>query len=173
MTEAHETPQADSALPPEPQFRALLTPHRSLSPTGFLVLMSVICFISFTTGIAFFLIGAWPVFGFCGLDVALIYFAFKLNYRSGRLVERVDLTENSLTVTRVQPSGYSESWRFNPYWVRVSVVPRIGLSSEMSIASHGERLVFGTFLTDQEREEFAGALKDALAQARGPRLAPA
>jgi uncharacterized membrane protein len=166
MTEALQTSQ------PESRFRALLTPHRSLGPKGFLILMSVICAISFGTGFAFFLMGAWPVFGFCGLDVLLVYVAFKASYRSGRLLEVVDLTDDNLTVTRVQPSGNRESWVFNPYWVRVSVSERVGRSSEMSLASHGTRLVIGAFLTDQEREEFAGALKRALADATTPDLAP-
>lgn len=167
MTEAVNPPQEDS------QFRALLTPHRSLGRTGFIVLMSAIGAVSFATGLAFFLMGAWPIPGFCGLDVALIYFAFKLNYRSGRLWEEVDLTPETLTVTRVQPSGQSESWHFNPYWVRVDVESRVGRSSEMSLASHGQRLVFGAFLTDGEREEFASALRAALATAKAPQPASA
>ena len=54
--------------------------------------MSAIGGVSFVTGMAFLLMGAWPVFGFFGLDVALIYPAFRLNYRSGRLYETVELT---------------------------------------------------------------------------------
>ena len=73
-------------------FHAVLMPHRSLGPTGFLVLMAASTGIAFVTGMIFLLAGAWPVLGFLGLDVLLIYAAFKLNYRSGRLYETVDLT---------------------------------------------------------------------------------
>jgi uncharacterized membrane protein len=73
-----------------------------------------------------------------------------------------------LTVTRVAPSGQSQSWSFNPYWVSLSVKPRIGRSSELSIASHGQRLVFASFLTDEEREDFASALSSALSATRIP-----
>src|SRR4029078_9097194 len=76
------------------QFRALLTPHRSLSPTGFMILMGAVCLVSFGTGLLFYLLGAWPVIGFMGLDVLLIYVAFRLNYREGRLYELVDLKED-------------------------------------------------------------------------------
>ncbi|MGE3067397.1 MAG: DUF2244 domain-containing protein, partial [Hyphomicrobiaceae bacterium] len=55
-----------------PAFRAMLTPYRSLSPTGFIVLMAALSAISFITGMIFFLSGAWPVMGFCGLDVLFI-----------------------------------------------------------------------------------------------------
>jgi uncharacterized membrane protein len=136
--------------------------------TSFAALMSAVCMVSFGTGLLFYLIGAWPVVGFMGLDVALIYIAFKLNYRAARLYETVDLTPNTLTVTRVQPSGKAESWSFNPYWVRLSLEDRIGRSSELSIASHGKRLVFATFLTDPEREDFAQALSAAISANKAP-----
>src|SRR5262245_39262647 len=167
MTEAAEARQGPSEEE-RPHFRALLTPHRSLSPTGFMILMSAVCAVSFGTGLLFYLLGAWPVVGFMGLDVALIYIAFKLNYRSGRLYETVDLQEDALTVTRVQPSGKAESWSFNPYWVRLSLIERIGRSSELSLNSHGGRLVFASFLSDHEREDFAQALSAALREARAP-----
>src|SRR3990172_4909847 len=161
MTEAGAVPQDPSGRDPS-RFSAVLTPHRSLGPKGFMVLMAAVCLVSFGTGLFFYLLGAWPVIGFMGLDVALIYAAFRLNFRALRLYETVDLTQDALTVTRVAPSGQSPSWSFNPYWVRLSVKPRIGRSSELLLASHGKLLVFASFLTDEEREDFASALSSAL-----------
>jgi len=166
MAEPSTVPQGFSDE--DPQFSAVLTPHRSLGPKGFLVFMAAISTISFGTGLMFYLMGAWPVMGFMGLDVLLVYLAFRINFRALRVYETVDLTQDALTVTRVAPSGRSQSWRFNPYWVRLSLDERVGRTSELSIASHGERLVLGSFLTDPEREDFAAALKDALHEARMP-----
>jgi uncharacterized membrane protein len=168
MTEANSASQDPSRQLEASRFSAVLTPHRSLGPKGFTVLMVAVCVVSFGTGLFFFMLGAWPVLGFMGLDVALIYLAFKLNFRALRLYETVDLTNETLTVTRVAPSGKSQSWSFNPYWVRLSLQPRLGRSSELSIASHGSRLVFAGFLTDDERKDFASALGSALAAARSP-----
>jgi uncharacterized membrane protein len=176
MAEADTAPQEPSRTSPaageqadqRALFRAVLTPHRSLGPKGFMVLMGAVCAVSFGTGLLFYLIGAWPVIGFMGLDVLLIYVAFKLNFRALRLCETVALTEKELTVTRIAPSGRAQSWSFNPYWVRLSLQPRLGRSSELSIASHGKRLVFASFLTDGEREDFASALSSALTAARSP-----
>ena len=155
-------------IPQEPRrFSAVLTPHRSLGPKGFMVLMAAVCAVSFGTGLLFYLIGAWPVVGFMGLDVAFIYVAFRLNFRALRLYETVDLTREALTVTRVDPSGKAQSWDFNPYWVRLSLAQRRGRSTELSLASHGRRLVFASFLTDPEREDFALALSSALSAAKG------
>jgi len=136
-----------------------------------MVLMGVLCLVSFGTGLLFFMLGAWPVMGFMGLDVALVYVAFRLNFRALRLYETVDLTQDALTVTRIAPSGRSQSWSFNPYWVRLNLEPRLGRSSELSIASHGKRVVIASFLTDEEREDFASALSSALSSARSPNAA--
>ncbi len=179
MTEAAAVPQDpwgqvrsdQDAAGHQSRFSAVLTPHRSLGPKGFMVLMAAVCVVSFGTGLFFYLLGAWPVIGFMGLDVALIYLAFTLNFRALRLYETVDLTQEALTVTRVAPSGRSQSWSFNPYWVRLSVQQRIGRSSELSITSHGKRLVFASFLTDTEREDFASALTSALSAAKSPSAA--
>ncbi|MGH6864868.1 MAG: DUF2244 domain-containing protein [Methyloceanibacter sp.] len=151
-----------------PQFRAVLMPHRSLGPKGFMVLIGAISAASFATGLMFYMMGAWPVIGFMGLDVALIYLAFKLNFRALRRYQTVDLTPEALTVTHVEPSGRERTWRFNPYWVRLHLEERIGRSTELSLASHGNRLVLGSFLTDSEREDFAAALASALRETRRP-----
>lgn len=166
MTEARAAPQEPSREN-DAHFSAVLAPHRSLGPKGFMVLMVAVCAVSFGTGLLFYLIGAWPVIGFMGLDVALIYVAFTLNFRALKRYEIVDLTGDALTVTRVAPSGEAQSFSFNPYWVRLNLEPRLGRSSELSLASHGRKLVFASFLTDSEREDFAAALRAALASARG------
>ena len=146
----------------KPLFAATLTPHRSLTTTGKRIVISLVAALALVPGLVFYVAGAWPVVGFMGLDVALIYVAFRLNFRALRLYETVDLTPDALTVTRVAPSGEAQSWSFSPYWVRLSLQPRHGRSSELSIASHGKRLVFASFLTDHEREDFAAALAKAL-----------
>jgi uncharacterized membrane protein len=150
---------------PEP-FRARLTPYRSLGPLGFVILMSTVGVVSFAMGVVFLVLGAWPVFGFLGLDAVLILLAFKLNYRSGRLFETVELTRNLLTLTRVHPSGARESFEFNPYWVRVLLSERPDGRTELRLASHGREYPFARFLTDDERRDFARALTGALGAAR-------
>ena len=168
MAEPHTAPQVPNDTP---QFSAVLTPHRSLGPKGFMVFMGLVSTVSFGTGLLFYMMGAWPVMGFMGLDVALVYAAFRINFRALRIYETVDLTQDALTVTRVAPNGRAQSWRFNPYWVRLSLDERVGRMSELSLASHGKRLVLGSFLTDPEREDFAAALKAAISTATSPNVA--
>lgn len=148
-------------------FRAVLRPHRSLGPKGFLVLMAILSLISFTAGLVFFFMGAWPVFGFLGLDVVLVYVAFRLNYRSGRLYETVEVTPDELTITRVHPSGRTERFACNPYWARVRLAQGRDGRTDLRLHLRGKEMSFGRFLTDDERHDFAQALTGALAQARG------
>jgi uncharacterized membrane protein len=148
-------------------FRAVLSPHRSLGPRGFLILMTALCGINFVIGVAFWMMGAWPIFVFCGLDVLLIYVAFKLNYRAARAYEVVEVTPEALTVTSVEPSGRATAFAFNPYWVRVNLSEHHDGRTELELAHHGRRLIFGRSLTDDEKRDFAVALRDAIARARG------
>jgi uncharacterized membrane protein len=151
-------------------FRAVLTPHRSLSPLGFLVLMVAVGLVSFGVGMAFLLMGAWPVFGFFGLDVLLIYVAFRLNYRSGRQFETVEVNREHVMLTRVHPNGRAETFEFNPFWVRVRLSEWPDGRTELRLAAQGRELLFGQFLTDDERRDFADALRAALTDARGARI---
>jgi uncharacterized membrane protein len=147
-------------------FRAILHPHRSLGPKGFLILMLVLSSISFVTGLSFYLIGAWPVMGFFGLDVLLVYIAFKINYRAARAYEMIELTPDALTLTQVSASGKTRRFEFNPYWVRLIVTDRPDGGADLKLASHGRELEFGTLLNDDERRDFAHALSGALNAAR-------
>jgi uncharacterized membrane protein len=148
-------------------FRAVLEPHRSLGPKGFIVLMVAVAGVSFIAGMVFLIAGAWPVTGFFGLDVLLVYVAFKLNYRAARLHELVEVTSEKLEITRVYPSGRSERFECNPYWARVRLRERHDGRTHLSIVDRGSELVFARFLTDDERRDFAAALKVALLQAQG------
>jgi uncharacterized membrane protein len=162
---------ADNDRPGEPTiFSAVLTPHRSLSRGGFLVLMLVLGGISFATGIAFLLAGAWPVFGFCGLDVLLVYLAFKVSYRRGRAYEQVTVTPSELTVRKVSHYGRISEWTLNPLWVRLDRVVHAEFGIErLFLVSHGRRLAIAGFLGPDEKASFALALSAALGEAkRGP-----
>ncbi|MCU1488561.1 MAG: hypothetical protein JWN67_5307, partial [Actinomycetia bacterium] len=100
-------------------FSALLTPHRSLNRTGFLVLMGFVCAVSFAAGLAFLLMGAWPVLGFFGLDVLAIYWAFRLNFRHARASEEISVTPSELRVRRTSHRGHVVEWVLNPLWVQL------------------------------------------------------
>ena len=106
MSDDNKRRDDDASAEPEPKiFAATITPHRSLGSTGFLILMLGIGGVSFVSGMVFLLLGAWPVFGFLGLDVLLIYWAFRANFRAARAYEEVTVTASELTVRKVSQQG--------------------------------------------------------------------
>jgi len=162
---------SDNAALTEPTlFSAVLTPHRSLSRTGFRNLMLVIGALSFGTGMYFLLKGAWPVFGFCGLEVLLVYLAFRINYRRARAYEEVTVTPSELTVRKVTHHGRMKEWTLNPLWVKLDRVVHAEYGIErLFLVSRGRRLSIASFLGPDEKASFASALSAALGEARrGP-----
>ncbi|GJM03389.1 MAG: hypothetical protein DHS20C08_18900 [Rhodomicrobium sp.] len=97
--------------------------------------------------------------GFMGLDVALIYWAFKRNYRDAKIFEQINLTSNELVLERVYPSGRRQVWEFNPFWVSIGLEEHSSGSTKMQITSHGKSMYFGSFLSDDEKREFTAVLK--------------
>lgn len=149
-----------------PSFDAILRPHRSLGPVGFVVLMSLVAAVGFGIGIAFMLMGAWPVFGFYGLEVALLFLCLWMSYRSAEVSERVRLLADSLVVERFDTNGRAQRWTIQPYWLRVGMDDPPEHDSVLTLTSHGRALVIGSFLTPAERLDLARALRTALASHR-------
>lgn len=162
---------ADNADELEPTiFSATITPHRSLGSVGFLVLMALFGGVSFLAGIAFLMMGAWPVFGFFGLDVLLLYWAFRLNYRHAAAYEEVKVTSSALTVRKVSHRGRAREWVLNPLWVRLDKesYEEFGIA-RLFLVTRGKQLAIASFLGPDEKASFAAALGNALNEAkRGP-----
>lgn len=161
---------ADFAAAEPAIFSAVVTPHRSLNRAGFLIVMAAVSTISFAAGTVFLLMGAWPVFGFFGLDVLLVYWAFRANYRAAAAYEEVTVTADELRVRKVSHRGQVSEWSFNPLWVRLERErhEEFGLQG-LFLVSRGQRLPIASVLSPHEKESFAGALGAAIGEAkRGP-----
>lgn len=156
--------------PEAPLFCAVMTPHRSLGRQGFVIVMLAVSGVSFVAGLVFFVAGAWPVAGVFGLDLVLIYWAFRANYRAARAYEQIVVTATELTFRKVSQHGAVSEWRCNPLWVRLDrkVHDEFGVES-LHLIARGRRLPIAGFLGPDEKESFASALLAALAAARrGP-----
>jgi uncharacterized membrane protein len=155
-------------------FSALLTPHRSLNRSGFLVLMAFLSAISFTAGVAFLLMGAWPVFGFFGLDVLAIYWAFRINFRRAQATEEISVTPSELRVRRVSHRGRVVEFVLNPLWVQIDQKTHAEFGIEkLYLVSRGRRVTIASFLGPEEKASFVKALTEALhAARRGPTYNP-
>lgn len=149
-------------------FDAFLHPHRSLSRRGFFWLMAVFGLFSLTMGALFFLQGAWPIFGFYGLDVLVLYLFMRANYRSARIYEKLQLTPAVLTVERGDHTGPRSTDQLQPAWLRVAIDDPPRHESQIRLSSHGRTIIVGSFLSPPERVEVADALKEALDRLRDP-----
>ena len=160
-----------SALAERPVFDATITPHRSLDRNAFRIVMTLVCLAAIASSIPFMVLGAWPVAGFMGLDVALIYIAFRANFRDARAYEDVTVTPLELHLAKVSARGARADWRFNPSWVRLERQDDedFGLQ-RLCVASRGSQVEIAHYLAPDDKARFATQLSQALAEARrGPR----
>ena len=168
---------AANAFDPDPQpelFSALLTPHRSLNRAGFVVLMTFLSVVSFVAGVAFWMMGAWPVLGFFGLDVLAIWWAFRVNFRRAKASEEIRITASELRVRRTSHRGHVVEFVLNPLWVRLDQRCHAEYGIEkLYLVSRGRSVSIASFLSPDEKASFAKALTTALQAARrGPSYNP-
>jgi uncharacterized membrane protein len=149
-------------------FRAHLKPHRSLSQRAFRRMMLAVIVFSVTVSTIAFLAGAWPVPGFLGLDVALVYVVFRISYRRARVSELLELDEHMLTVERTDPKGQRRAWRLQPAWLKVELHEPILPQTPVVLRTHGKSLPVGVFLHPDQRREVARDLRGALDRWRRP-----
>lgn len=146
-------------------WQATLTPHRSLTKQGFLIVMGLVVVVNLLVGGLFMAIGAWPVAGFAGLDVLLIWWAFRANFADARRMERISITEHELVFDRFAENRAPEQQRFVRRWVRVELEEdrERELIGRLSLVSGASRVAVGDFLAPEERKQLATALRAALA----------
>ena len=148
--------------------QAELAPNRSLANPAFIALMVAISLISFSAGLFYLIMGAWPVLAFFGLDVFLVWLAFRISYRDGRAREYVRVDGRDIEVVRRHPTGHRRRYRLPTAWVRLRLAEPGSHHAQLALVSHGKALVLGQFLSPHERGEFAGALGTAIECARKP-----
>ncbi len=150
-----------------PVFAAVIRPHRSLGANGLRIVMTLFCLATIGASLPFIVAGFWPVGGFFGLDLVALYLAFRINNRRAASFEEVVLTPIELMFRRVTHRGERREWRFNPLWTRLDRESDADFGlQKLALVSRGERLVIAGDLSPPERESFAEALGQALADVK-------
>lgn len=144
-------------------FSATLRPHRSATTRGIDIVIALIAAVSFGAGIAFVSLGAWPVTGFLGLDILLLWIALRLNHRAGNARETVEMREDVLRIVRVDAWGRRKEWTFPPYWAQAVLDEE---RQALVVRSYGTEAAIGAFLTEGERGDLLRALRRALGKVR-------
>lgn len=158
--------------PPQPEpvlFEAVCTAHQSLDDRGMRALAIFVVAASAAVAVLFWALGAWPVIGFAGLEVALVLGLLAWHRRSGRrAVEVLALVGGRLEIRRTDARGRQEQVTLDAYWARVSVEERPGTVSRLVLRERRRDVEIGGLLGDAERRELAAMLSDALRRYREP-----
>jgi len=147
-------------------------PYRSLSPRGFALVMIALGALAFCIGLGFFLMGAWPVIGFLGLELLVVWLAFKMNYRAAKRRQHLTATSRQLTIENVSPAGDSQTTAVPTAWAQVELTPRdepemhARQRQRIVVRSHGLATEIGGFLHPAEAPTLAREVKRMIARAR-------
>jgi uncharacterized membrane protein len=150
-----------------PLFAATLTPHRSLSRRGLRFVIALVAILASIPGIVFFSLGAWPIVGFMGLDVLLVWWALSASLREGKRFEKVTLWPDQLELRRVSASGKEELLRFNPFFVKLVIDRDYNeRTTRLHLRTRDGDTEIGSFLNPDDKSSFAKAFGSALKKAR-------
>jgi len=157
LNQPPSAPRASEKPGMDGQNELLLWPHRSLSQKGFRILMLVLAFFMFVIGLIFFLMGAWPVIGFLGLEILVVWAAFRLNYRAARQREKITADPSVFRIERTCPDGRTAVEEMPSPWLRAELEPpapaRAGRAQRLVVKSHGRKTEIGPFLHTVEKQE--------------------
>lgn len=145
---------------------AVITPHRSLSQRGFIVLIGIVTVANVASAAVFLMMGAHLVPIFLGVDLAAIVVAFLISFRAARVVERVQVTSTDVRITRETPSASVLVWESPTAFTRVSVERDEDRVVGLRLALSGRETDVAAALSPRERAEFAKALDLAIWKAK-------
>lgn len=167
MSNATAPDPAAGNVDARPVYVVTLAPHRSLSLHGFRLLMAGVALVSLAMGGLFLALGAWPVFGFFGLDAGLIYLALRANFAGARAREHITITASAIEVRRVPARGATRIERLNPFWTRLFREEDEDYGTQqVALVCGPRRIIVGGFLGPQEKALLAMELNAALGAVR-------
>ena len=136
-------------------------PSQSLGKTGFRILMLVLILPALLIGMYFYFRGAWPVAGFLGLELLLIYVAFKISFISNRVSEHIILDEKILKICYHKQSKIVKTINLEPTWLKVQLNnnPK---PDRLALTSHGKENIIGKYLSTEDRTIVAEKIKSSL-----------
>jgi uncharacterized membrane protein len=148
---------------------AVITPHRSLSERGFIVLIAVVTLANSCSAAVFVAMGATLVPIFLAIDVLAVIVAFMVSFSAARRVERVQVTARDIRVTHEAPNWSKIVWESPTAFTRVSVEKEEQRTVGLRLALSGREWPLAQALSPRERGEFAEALQQAIWEARRER----
>ena len=159
----------------KPLERLTIWPHRSLSRQGYVILITILAGLLSTIGVGFFLAGAWPVIGFLGLELLVVWGAFKLNYRAAKVRETIETNTETLTIEHIDERGKSAITEFPVGWLRVHLSPTATpdvsarYRQRVILSTHGRKAEVGAFLHPAEKAKLRHEVDGMVSRSRAAR----
>jgi uncharacterized membrane protein len=148
---------------------AVITPHRSLSERGFIILITVVTLANCCSAAVFVYMGATLVPIFMAFDVLAVVVAFLVSFSAARRIERVTITARDVVVTHEAPNWTRIVWESPTAFTRVAVETEDDRTIGLRLALSGKDVAVAQALSPRERGEFAKALEQAIREARRER----
>ena len=146
---------------------AVITPNRSLSQRGFVVLISIVTLFNCVAAGVFLSMGATYVPVFLGLDVLAVAAAFAASYAAAKRIERVLVTSRAVKVVRETPKTSQVVWESPTAFTRVALeIDEDDMVHAVRLAMSGRHASIAAALSPLERADFARALERAIYDAR-------
>ncbi len=149
-------------------FEAEVTPHRSLSARGLRLVIGSVCAVSLVTTGVFWHLGAWPIAGFNGGEIALAMVLLRVHARSNRQRELLLLSGQEMRVLRTDAQGRASEHSLPPFWLNVTLLERPGRVPGLYLSARGQQLEVATTLGEPEKRDLADALSAAIHRLKNP-----
>lgn len=148
---------------------AVLEPPRSLTTRGLNRVMLILGLFSAVFSLGFLLVGAWPVVGFLGAEILVLWLVFQWSFRAQTARTYVRVTADEVDVRKVDGWGRERRASMASHFARVEFDRTATGPNALRLATSRTAYPLGEFLTPRERETFARRLMQAISDARRER----
>ena len=103
--------------------------------------------------------GAWPVLGFMGLEVFLIYIFFKILFHKNNFYEHIILDTKHFNIFYNNKNKTIDTIVLEPTWLQVKLNKT---EKSLFVLTHGKIIELGKCLAFKEKVSLAKTIDDAL-----------
>lgn len=144
-------------------------PHRSMGPRGLRWLATVLIGLSLVVSVGLWAVGAWPVIGFTGLEVAAAVWLVRRHALGPLGTEMLLLSESGLLIVRVDAEGRRTEHALPSSWLRADWEERAGRVPALVLrGAGGLQMEVAQSLGEEEKLALAQTLRAALDRQRRP-----
>ena len=132
------------------KFEILLKPNSSLTGSMRIFFLGSIFFICSIIGVGFFLEGGVMILPFAGLEIILVYLAFRLSFNWSSQKQIIILSKDHVEV-RVDGLKEFFTWKEFRSFATFNVTKNNNENHDLSFRSKGKEVIVGSFLNEDDK----------------------